>query len=114
MIIGSPFNYRKQALLYLDRELPVPDRANNEIFQQKSVEVIERLINASNGRSLVLFTSYSHLRFVSENIKTDYPFKSQGEMPPARLIKWFRMTGNPDFLLLHFLGIDIKEMTLAL
>ena len=116
MIIGSPFNYRKQALLYLDRELPVPDRANNEIFQQKSVEVIERLINASNGRSLVLFTSYSHLRYVSENITTDYPFKSQGEMPPARLIKWFKMTDNPVLLATatFWQGIDIKGDDLSL
>ena len=116
MIIGSPFNYRKQALLYLDRELPVPDRANNEIFQQKSVKVIERLINASNGRSLVLFTSYSHLRYVSENITTDYPFKSQGEMPPARLIKWFKMTGNPVLLATatFWQGIDIKGDDLSL
>ena len=116
MIIGSPFNYRKQALLYLDRELPVPDRANNEIFQQKSVEVIERLINASNGRSLVLFTSYSHLRYVSENITTDYPFKSQGDMPPARLIKWFKMTDNPVLLATatFWQGIDIKGDDLSL
>jgi ATP-dependent DNA helicase DinG len=116
MIIGSPFNYRKQALLYLDRELPVPDRANNEIFQEKSVEVIERLINASNGRSLVLFTSYRHLRYVSENITTDYPFKSQGDMPPAKLIKWFKRTDNPILFATatFWQGIDIKGDDLSL
>jgi ATP-dependent DNA helicase DinG len=116
MIIGSPFNYRKQALLYLDKELPAPDRANNEIFQQKSVEVIESLINASSGRSLVLFTSYSHLRYVSENVETEYPFKSQGDMPPARLIKWFKKTGNSVLLATatFWQGIDIKGDDLSL
>ena len=116
MIIGSPFNYRKQALLYLDRELPAPDRAHNEMFQEKSVEVIERLINASNGRSLVLFTSYSHLRYVSNNITTDYPFKSQGDMPPARLIKWFKRTDNSVLLATatFWQGIDIKGDDLSL
>jgi ATP-dependent DNA helicase DinG len=94
----------------------VPDRANNEIFQEKSVEVIERLINASNGRSLVLFTSYSHLRYVSNNITTDYPFKSQGDMPPARLIKWFRRTDNSVLLATatFWQGIDIKGDDLSL
>jgi ATP-dependent DNA helicase DinG len=116
MIIGSPFNYRRQALLYLDRELPAPDRANNEIFQQKSVKVIERLINASGGRSLVLFTSYNHLRYVSENVETEYPFKSQGDMPPARLINWFRKTGNSVLLATatFWQGIDIKGDDLSL
>ena len=116
MIIGSPFNYRCQALLYLDRELPAPDRANNEVFQQKSVNVIERLINASSGRSLVLFTSYSHLRYVSDNVETGYPFKSQGDMPPARLIDWFRKTGNSVLFATatFWQGIDIKGDDLSL
>jgi len=116
MIIGSPFNYRCQALLYLDKELPAPDRANNEAFQQKSVEVIERLINASSGRSLVLFTSYSHLRYVSDNVETEYPFKSQGDMPPARLIDWFRKTGNSVLFATatFWQGIDIKGDDLSL
>ena len=30
--------------------------------------------------ALVLFTSYNHLHFVSENICIDNPFKSQGDM----------------------------------
>jgi len=116
MIIGSPFNYRCQALLYLDKELPAPDRANNEVFQQKSVEVIERLINASSGRSLVLFTSYSHLSYVSENIETEYPFKSQGDMPPGRIIDWFRKTGNSVLFATatFWQGIDIKGDDLSL
>ncbi|MBI4849639.1 MAG: hypothetical protein HY808_13900 [Nitrospirae bacterium] len=116
MVIGSPFDYKVQALLYLDKKLPTPDRENSQLFQTESLRVIEGLINASKGRALVLFTSYSHLRFVSENIKTEYPFKSQGEMPPARLIDWFKAT--PDSVLLatatFWQGIDIKGEDLSL
>jgi len=116
MVIGSSFDYKRQALLYLDKELPVPDRSNNEIFQQKSLTVIERLINASRGRSLVLFTSYSHLRYVSENIGTEYPFKSQGDMPPAKLIKWFKETANSVLFATatFWQGIDIKGDDLSM
>lgn len=116
MLIGSPFDYKRQSLLYLDKELPSPDKENNATFQQKSLKVIEGLINASRGRALVLFTSYSHLRFVSENIKIDYLFKSQGDMPPSKLIQWFKKTPNSVLLatVTFWQGIDIKGEKLSL
>lgn len=115
-VIDSPFNYQKQALLYIDKDLPSPARENSETFNQKSVAVIERLINSSRGRALVLFTSYNHLRLVSENIRTEYPFKSQGDMPPSKLIKWFRETDNPVLLATttFWQGIDVRGEKLSL
>ena len=115
-IIGSPFDYKKQSLLYIDKALPSPDKENNELFQQKSLKVIEELIVASKGRALVLFTSYNHLRFVSENIATDYPFKSQGDMPPSKLVKWFKKTANSVLLATatFWQGIDIRGEALSL
>ncbi len=116
MVIGSPFHYKRQALLYLDNELPRPVKEKNEIFQQQGLKVIEGLVNASKGRALVLFTSYSHLRFVSENIKTNYPCKSQGDIPPARLIAWFKDTANSVLFATatFWQGIDIKGEDLSL
>jgi len=115
-IIGSPFDFKRQALLYLDRDLPRPDNEGGGLFQEEGLKVIERLIGASRGRALVLFTSYRHLDFVAEHITTPYPFKSQGEMPPAKLIRWFRDT--PDSVLLatatFWQGIDIKGDDLSL
>jgi len=102
--------------LYIDKDLPQPDKGNDEIFKHKSCKVIERLINASSGRALALFTSYSHLRFVSHTIKIDYPFKSQGDMPPARLIQWFKDTPHSVLLATatFWQGIDIKGEKLSL
>ncbi|RJQ48598.1 MAG: hypothetical protein C4538_03540 [Nitrospiraceae bacterium] len=116
MVIGSPFNFKEQALLYLDRKLPAPVRGNNERFQQESLEVIEGLVNASKGRALVLFTSYSHLRFAEKNMALEYPYKSQGEMPPARLIEWFRDTPHSVLLATatFWQGIDIKGDDLSM
>lgn len=114
--IGSPFDYKKQSLLYIDKRLPAPVKENTQVFQKESIKVIEDLINASRGRALVLFTSYSHLRFASENLRTDYPFKSQGDMPPARLIEWFKNTPNSVLLATatFWQGIDIKGEKLSL
>ncbi|MBW1795992.1 MAG: HEAT repeat domain-containing protein [Deltaproteobacteria bacterium] len=115
-VIGSPFDYRKQALLHIDKDLPLPEKGNNERFQQESLKVMEGLINASRGRALVLFTSYKHLHFVSKNIKIHYPFKSQGDMPPARLIEWFKDTSHSVLLATatFWQGIDIKGEKLSL
>jgi len=115
-VIGSPFDYRKQALLYVDKDLPIPDKGNDEMFEQGSLEVMEDLINASCGRALALFTSYKHLRFVAKNIKIDFPFKSQGDMPPARLIQWFKDTPHSVLLATatFWQGIDIKGEKLSL
>lgn len=116
VVVGSPFDYRKQSLLYLDSELPVPDKNNADVFYARSLRVIEDLINASRGRALVLFTSYKHLKFARDNISTDYPFKSQGEMPPAKLIQWFKNTPHSVLLATatFWQGIDIKGEKLSL
>jgi hypothetical protein len=116
VVIGSPFDHKRQSLFYLDKGLPPPNKENNETFWQKGLKVIEGLINASRGRALVLFTSYKHLHFVSKHITIDYPFKSQGGMPPARLIHWFKKTSNSVLLATttFWQGIDIKGEKLSL
>jgi len=115
-IIGSSFDYRKQTLLYVDKDLPKPDNRNNELFQEESLGVIENLVNASRGRALVLFTSYKHLHFVSNNINISYPFKSQGDMPPAKLIQWFKDTPHSVLFATatFWQGVDIKGDDLSL
>lgn len=116
MLIGSPFNYSKQTLLYVDRGLPPPDKENNNIFMKESLKVIENLIKASKGRALVLFTSYKHLDYAAEHISIDYPFKSQGKMPPSHMINWFKKTPNSVLLATatFWQGIDIKGEDLSL
>lgn len=115
-LIGSPFDYEKQALLYLEKELPPPDSINNNAFYREGIRKIEGLIAASKGRALVLFTSYHHLRFVSENIEIECPFKTQGDSPPAKLIEWFKETPNSVLLATatFWQGIDIKGDKLSL
>ncbi len=65
-VIGSPFDYKRQSILYLDKTLPAPDIENNDTFFQESLKVVEGLINASMGRALVLFSSYRHLHVIAQ------------------------------------------------
>lgn len=115
-VIGSPFDFKRQAVLYLEKGLPSPVRGNSGLFQEESLRVIQGLIRASKGRALVLFTSYANLRFVAQNMKTGYPTRAQGDMPPARLVEWFKETANSVLLATatFWQGIDIKGEKLSM
>lgn len=115
-IVGSPFDYKEQSLLYVNRDLPRPAGSDDELFQRKSIAVIRDLIHASWGRALVLFTSYRHLNYVADNIAISYPCKSQGELPPAKLIQWFKDTPNSVLLATatFWQGVDIRGDDLSL
>lgn len=114
LILDSPFDYKSQSAMYVARDLPPP--TNEEIFLSSIVKIIEDLIEASRGRALVLFTSYRHLNYVAENIKINYPLALQGEMPNAKLLKWF--TDTPGSVLLatqtFWHGVDVKGEKLSL
>lgn len=89
--ITSPFDYEKQAMLYLPRNLPEP---NNYEFIGKAAAEIEYILDKTRGRAFVLFTSKSALAQSFEMLHRQlmYPCKRQGEMPRQRLIEWFRET----------------------
>lgn len=115
MTVGSPFDFRNQCLVYIENNLAPPAKDDGEEKWKEGLSVIEDLIRASKGRALVLFTSYRHLNYVNNNISIEYPFKAQGDEPPARLIEWLRKT--PGAVLLatatFWQGIDIKGERLS-
>lgn len=56
--LGSPFDYEKQATIFLERNLPEP---NNEKFVEAGCEAVKKYILRTQGRAFVLFTSYRML-----------------------------------------------------
>jgi ATP-dependent DNA helicase DinG len=64
--VGSPFNYRESTLLYLPEDMPEPGDRHN--YQNEVERVIISLATELQGRVMVLFTSYSHLRQTSQAI----------------------------------------------
>jgi DNA polymerase-3 subunit epsilon/ATP-dependent DNA helicase DinG len=62
---GSPFDYKNSTLLYVPTDIPEP----NQPYYQKTVEqVLLALCRATEGRALVLFTSYYQLRTTAQTI----------------------------------------------
>jgi DNA polymerase-3 subunit epsilon/ATP-dependent DNA helicase DinG len=60
--VGSPFDFKNQALLYLPTDIPEP---NQPYYQKRVEEALLALCRATEGRVLVLFTSYYQLRTTS-------------------------------------------------
>jgi ATP-dependent DNA helicase DinG len=91
--IASPFDYKRQSILYLPRNLPEP---NSRDFTWQACEEINDLLHLSNGRAFVLFTSYNAMNAAYESLHQRLPFESkkQGDMPRKKLIEWFRTTPN--------------------
>jgi len=75
---ASPFDYGKQAMIYLPRHMPSP-------FSEQGIEAMtdemETLIRASHGRAFVLFTSWGMLKQVGPELAQRLPWNVliQGE-----------------------------------
>lgn len=86
--VGSPFDYRSHALLYVARQLP--DRRARGA-EEAMVEELARLIGAAGGRTLALFTSRRATEAAAEALADELPYEllRQGDLPKARLLERF-------------------------
>jgi DNA polymerase-3 subunit epsilon/ATP-dependent DNA helicase DinG len=65
LAVGSPFDYRQAALVYVPTDVPEPGQPG----YQKAVEgALVDLLKATEGRALVLFTSHSQLQATYRSI----------------------------------------------
>ncbi|MEN6477895.1 MAG: helicase C-terminal domain-containing protein [Rectinema sp.] len=88
----SPFPFRTNALLAVDRGAPAPDNPDSRAYINRAVL---RLIKASRGRALVLFTSYEALLSAYETAKPEMEALGivcmrQGMDDRSRLLAAFR------------------------
>jgi ATP-dependent DNA helicase DinG len=92
-VAPSPFDYRSQARLYV---APGDCNPKDPRFARRVAPLVEELLDISNGRAFVLFTSYARLHEVYALVREriPYPTKLQGELPRAHLLDWFRRTPN--------------------
>jgi ATP-dependent DNA helicase DinG len=113
--VGSPFDYRNHALLYVARHLP--DRRHPDA--EKAVhEELAALITAAGGRTLALFTSRRATESAAAALaeQVEFPLLVQGELPKARLLERFAAEESSClFATLGFWqGVDIPGRSLSL
>ncbi len=89
----SPFDYKKQTVLYLPTNLPLPSQAD---FTKTVVDKIIPVLKASQGRAFLLFTSHRALKEAADLVKRQlsYPCFIQGDAPKLQLIESFRQSQN--------------------
>ena len=90
LVVASPFDYRRQALLYVPAApMPLPPERG---FVEAMVEQLRCLLLGAGGRTLCLFTSLRHMRAAYEALAEElpYPCLIQGERPKSVLLGEFR------------------------
>ena len=112
--VGTPFDYRKAALLLIPEDMPQP---NSEGYLQAASRVLVDLAASLGGHTMALFTSYSALRGVAQRVRT--PLQGHGvevfaqgvDGSAPQLMSRFRE--NPNSLLLgtssFWEGVDLPS-----
>ena len=113
--VGSPFDFRGHALLYVARSLPDRRRPESEPALH---DELEHLIKAAGGRTLALFTSWRAMHAAVDALRgrLDVPVLSQSDLPKPALVEAFR-DSEPTCLfatLGFWQGVDLPGRTLSL
>ena len=69
--ISSPYNYEENTILYCPDDIVNPNE-NHELYLNQITERIKDLIEITQGRSLVLFTSKKDMNYVYHQLQQDY------------------------------------------
>jgi ATP-dependent DNA helicase DinG len=113
--VGSPFDYRHHALLYVAQSLPDRRRSESEPALHDELEI---LITAAGGRTLALFTSWRAMNAAVEALRPRLPFPvlAQSDLPKPALVEAFRDDeATCLFATLGFWqGVDIPGRTLSM
>jgi ATP-dependent DNA helicase DinG len=106
--LEAPFDYNNQALLYIPDDLPEPGD-DAEIYVKGIADRCRELVEACDGRTFILFTSYALLNQVYERLDgLQFPLIRQGEMPAIQMIKKFKQEPSVIFGTNSFWqGVDI-------
>lgn len=113
--LDSPFDYPNNALLWLPGDLPEPRDAE---FVPALLDRVVPLLEASNGRAFLLFTSHRSLRRAAELLadRVSFPLFVQGEQPRSLLLEQFRESGEGVLLgsSSFWEGVDVMGDALSL
>jgi ATP-dependent DNA helicase DinG len=125
IVVGSPFDYRKNGVLYV----PTDPRFDSSVARKQShtwaeylnllTDEYERLIRISGGRAFCLFTSNATLDYVYSRLMTrglPFPMFRQGQLPQPELIRQFKTAGNAVLFGVksYWEGVDVQGSALSI
>lgn len=115
--IGSPFDYQRNAVTYVAHELADPKHSQ---WLEQMAERVGRLVKLSQGRALVLFTSYVTLNHTVEELEDEISVQHtvlvQGRTTRNLLLEEFKLdTSSVLFATTSFWeGVDIPGESLVM
>ena len=114
LLLGSPYDYEHNALLYLPNDLP---DVNASTYTEAVIQTVLPVIRASGGRAFLLFTSHRALQQAAHLVRDqlEFPLLVQGEAPRRLLLERFRELGNAVLLgtSSFWEGVDVKGPALS-
>ncbi|MGH9869183.1 MAG: ATP-dependent DNA helicase [Candidatus Polarisedimenticolia bacterium] len=115
LVLESPFDPARQAVLYVPRSFPEP---RDPTFLPRFIEQVRSLLAVTQGRAFLLFTSFANLRRAREALEgtVPWPLMAQGDASRHALLERFRAT--PGAVLLatssFWHGVDVQGDALSL
>jgi ATP-dependent DNA helicase DinG len=113
---ASPFDFGRQALLYMPKGLPADP--NDAAFTDAVIEAAIPVLEASVGRAFLLFTTLRALRRAHELLRgrLRFPLLVQGTGSRSELLERFRALGNAVLLgsQSFWEGVDVRGEALSL
>ncbi|MGI4814768.1 MAG: ATP-dependent DNA helicase [Janthinobacterium lividum] len=120
MTLPSPFDYPRQALLYVPRNLPAPA---SPAFVEAAFRAALPLIEASGGRAFILCTTLRSVERMAALLREtiaekgwSYPLLVQGQVSRTELLERFRTAGNAILVgsQSFWEGVDVRGDALSL
>jgi ATP-dependent DNA helicase DinG len=112
--VGTNFDYANQALTYIP-DLPVP---SDKDWDRAVTNQIANLLQLSQGRALVLFTSIRNMNRVYNAIAQDLPWTvlRQGDRPNDQLMAQFKSDVHSVLFAVKsfFTGVDVQGEALSM
>lgn len=115
----SPFDFDRQALIYLPRDMPDP---NSPQHTAAVVRCALPVIRAAGGRAFLLFTSLRAMREARDLVRDafsreglEFPLLAQGDGTRSDLLDRFRSLGNAVLVGSHSFweGVDVRGDALS-
>jgi len=117
---SSPFDYARQALLYVPQSMPDP---GSPAYTDAVIDAALPMLRASGGRAFVLCTTLRALRRCAERLREifaaedlPFPILAQGEGSRSELLERFRNLGNAVLVgsQSFWEGVDVRGQALSL
>lgn len=96
LILSSPFDFQSQVLLFLPHGIADP-KLEPEKYHSCIAAIVEELLEIMQGRTFVLFTSFTMLKKLSNQVETklaNFSHFKQGEVSSQQMLEGFKSNKN--------------------